>query len=614
PEGATAADAPRIKLTGSVKVDENGKLTTTFLDAPQLRFSELRLAFPGGPNALFSTPRACGSFTSTSKFTSWASATPVNVESSPLVINEDCETPGFAPSFSMVPANSAVGAKSPTKVTIARADRSPWLKDIKVSLPSGFLSDLTIATECAAAAAATGACPESSRIATITAQAGVGESPLSLGGKMYLAERQEGSVAGAVIVVRAKIGELDLGDVVVPGKIDLRPTDAGLTLTTSAPLRFKGLALNMRSIVVDLDRENFPLNPTACGPLRAVAEITGDGGQTAAPTSDVTYTGCADLPFQPGFEAKLSGETGPRGHPQLDVTMTPRAGDSNLKGAKVVLPVGISTDLNNLKNVCPLDAFNAGTCAENTVVGKVSVQVAITNDVIGGTVHLVRVEGTTLPGLGMNITGRYAQRVLSTVKIDKDSRVITEFAAIPDLPLRRLDLSVTGGAKSPLQVSPAACKADTAWNVTLTGQGGKTHQVNQAVKCDALNVAKQAVTWSRKTGLKLTLTAPTGKTLKSAKITLPKGFKIKSGKTRRQNLKVAVSGGKAKSKISSSSLAIVGSGAGPTKVTFTLKTKGYSLPKSYKNKLKKGKKIKLKSRIVLSDGKVTTSTTTVKTK
>ncbi len=614
-DGSTAAGAARIKIIGSTAVDAEGRLTTKFKDAPELRFSELELTFPGGDNALFTTPRTCGTTTGQAAFTSWASPTAVNIES-PLTIDEGCDAPGFAPTLSMTPSNAQVGAKSPTNVTISREDRSPWLTGVKVSLPTGFLSDLTAASECPASAAATGACDDSSRIATVTTVAGVGPKPLSLKGKMYLAEREPGSVAGAVIVVRAKIGELDLGDVVVPGKIDLRPNDAGLVLTTTAPTRFRGLALNLRSIIVDLDRENFPLNPTACGPLRATAELTGEGGATAAPTADVTYTGCGDLPFQPGITAALTGDTGPAKHPGMSVVITPRPGDSNLKSSTVTLPMGVSTDPKNLKSQCDPAVFAAGGCGADTQVGTVEAKVSITNETVTGTVHLVRSATSAVPGLGMNITGRYALRVLSSVTIVKDNRVKADFASIPDLPLRRLELTVAGGDRSPLQVSPKACTQDSAYDAVFVGQGGKTHNVAIPVKCKTPPVVAQSVSWSRKSGLKFTLTAPTGKTLKSAKLTLPKGFKLASKKSvRKKYAKAKVSGGKAKVKLTSTSLSIVGTGAGPTKVTFTVGTKGYVLPKSYKKKLKKGAKIKLKTRIVVNGETTATSkTVTVKTK
>ncbi len=606
PTGATAADAPRIKLEGKVKVDENGNLTTTFADAPQLRFSELRLEFPSGDNALFTTPRKCGIAKGTSQFTSWAKPTEKKPVESEINIDQDCTTPGFEPTFKFESANNAVGVSSPTKITISREDRSPWLKDVKVALPPGFLADLKLATECSKADAAAGACPESSRMGTVTTVAGAGAKPLSLSGSMYLVERNEGSVAGVVIVVDAKIGELQLGKVVVPGDIKLGALDASLTMATSAPLRFKGIALNLRSIIVNLDRENFPLNPTACGPLKATADLAGDGDEKKSLSSDVTFAGCAGLPFQPGFKATLSGETGAKGHPTLDVSMTPRAGDSNMKSATVMLPKGVSTDLDNLKNVCALDAFNAGGCPDNTKVGTVAAKVSITNDVIAGTVHLVRIEGTALPGIGMNFTGRYAVRVLSKVRLNPgDLRVITEFGSIPDLPLRQLDLHLDGGPKSPLLISPAACTAPTTWETTLGGQGGQTHKITTPVKCGEIGPKPdvnpaQSVSWSAKSGLKYTVSAPSGATLQSAKLTLPKGFKLNTSKKGKKAIKVTIAPSKTgKAKLQKTGVAVTGTGDGPTKITITIKPGGYKLPAKYKGKLKKKTKLQVSSRVVV---------------
>ncbi|MFT4034526.1 MAG: hypothetical protein QM679_03010 [Patulibacter sp.] len=607
PEGADAADAPRIKLVGSVSVNDDGVLTTTFNDAPQLRFSSLELTFPDGPHALFSTPRTCDEVRSTSTFTSWSGKTATADAS--IQMTDSCDLPGFAPTLAMQPSNSQAGATAPTSVQISRDDRSPWLTSAKVSLPSGYLADLTVVTECGSADAQSGNCPESSRIGTVTTQSGVGDAPLSLSGSMYLVERQEGAVAGAVIVVRAKIGELDLGDVVVPARIDLRPTDAGLVLTTDVPTRFKGLALNVRSIDVNLDRENFSLNPTACGPLTATAEMTGDGGQTATPTAQVTYTGCGNLPFQPSFSAKLSGDTKALGHPQVDVTMTARAGDSNIKSATVTLPAGISTDLKNLQVTCSQDTFYAGGCGTTGKVGTVSATVSITNDTISGDVYLVKVAGVSLPGIGMSFTGRYAQRVLSTVKVDKSGRVITSFAAIPDLPLRRLQMTINGGTSGPIQVSPDVPTTDTSWDAEFTGQGGQTAKSTIVVPT---SIPATSVTWNRKTGLKMTLTAPTGKRFKSAKITLPSGITLKSGSARKKYANAKLTGGKGKTKRSTHSLAVTATSAttGPTKVTFTVRVKGYNV----KKQLKKGKKLKVTYRAVTSDATVVSKSLTVKVK
>ncbi len=89
--GATASDAPRIKLVGSVTADASGRLTTTFSNNPQLRFSRLRLVFPGGDHALFVNPRTCGTHTGDARMTPWSGAAAVSVPSS-ISITQDCDT------------------------------------------------------------------------------------------------------------------------------------------------------------------------------------------------------------------------------------------------------------------------------------------------------------------------------------------------------------------------------------------------------------------------------------------------------------------------------------------------------------------------------------------
>ncbi len=76
PQGASSNGLARVKLIGQVTTNSSGQITTTFTDAPQLRFSSLQIDFAGGDDALFVTPRACGTATADSSFTSWAAAPP----------------------------------------------------------------------------------------------------------------------------------------------------------------------------------------------------------------------------------------------------------------------------------------------------------------------------------------------------------------------------------------------------------------------------------------------------------------------------------------------------------------------------------------------------------
>ncbi len=617
PQGASSNGLARVKLIGQVTTSSTGQITTTFTDAPQLRFSSLQIDFAGGDDALFVTPRACGTATAQSSFTSWATATAVTRTSS-IDIDQNCDTPGFAPTLAMSAQDSRAGASSPTTVTIERPDRSPWLKEISVALPTGFLANLNEATECSEAAAAAATCPESSRIASVTTKAGAGATPLTLSGSMYLVAPPSGAVAGASLVVRAKIGDLDLGNVIVPARIELRPTDAGLTLTTTAPTRFRNLPLLLRSVAVTVDRPNFPVSPTACGPLTASASLGSDQGQTATPSAQIAYTGCGDLPFAPSLSATLTGDTVEGGHPALSVTVTARPGDSNLKATTVMLPDGVGADLANLRgNTCSQAQWAAVSCPAVSKVGTATARVRITPDVIPGDVYLVDIPGRSLPGLGLNFTGRYAQRILSTVVIVND-RVQTSFDSIPDLPLSSLKLDINGGAKGPLVYLKSICSTASAFATTFTGQGGKTVKAEQPFSCGSGASPTPTARWSRKSGAVFGTALTGGQRLQSIKFTLPKGFRFKTGKADvKRYVKVKITGGAAKTKISKTSLSVVGNAAlPPTGVSVSVKAKGVTLPRSrtYRTGLKRGAKLKVRVRMVLVGGKVTTSTLTVTVK
>ncbi len=519
--GASGADAPRIKLVGDVTTDPEGRLTTTFRNAPQLRFSELNLSFPGGEHAFFVTAPVCGTTSAESTVSPWSGAPDSRVSSS-VTIDEGCGA-AFAPTVSVEPMNPQAGSKGATRIVIARGTNQPWLTSTAIHLPAGFLADLTAADECAATAAAVGACPESSRIGTLKVLAGGGPAPLPLTGAMYLTERTPGSVAGVTLVTRAQVGELDLGTVIVSGRIELRPTDAGLDFFTDVPVRHRGVALQLQRIEVDLDRENFALNPSACGPLPYTADFTGSSDQRSSTAGQVKYTGCEALPFQPSLSATLTGENRPGGHPGMYVRLSSPAGDAGMRSAVVTLPKGVSAALPNIQHPCSQADFDAAGCPDSTRVGTATAQVSITPESIVGGVFLVRVEGKTLPGLGLSFSGRYAQRVLSTIEINKDGRLVTNFPQIPDLPLRSLTIKVDSSPRSPLQLpTTGSCVIGSAWEGTFVAQGGQQATARTGLHC-AASVRGRL---SDRGGLSLRLFDFGGRKLKYLKATLPPGWEF----------------------------------------------------------------------------------------
>ena len=119
-------------------------------------------------------------------------------------------------------------------------------------------------------------------------------------GKVYLAGPYTGAPLSLVVVVPAVSGPYDLGNVVVRTAIHVDPTTAQITaVSDQIPAILDGIPLRMRSILINLDRPNFTLNPTNCDPLSINARVFGDGGAIAEVGSHYQVSNCGILPFAP---------------------------------------------------------------------------------------------------------------------------------------------------------------------------------------------------------------------------------------------------------------------------------------------------------------------------
>lgn len=598
PVDADAPDAPRIKLIGRIDANqENGQITATFANNPQLRFDRILLDFPTGPTSFFTTPQRCGTYTGDSVLTPWSGTAPVASPSS-ITIDQDCDLPTSA-AVDISSANPTSGARSQTRITVERPDRGPWLTHLNIAMPTGLLADLNIPTECPESQAAVGACPQSSRLGTVTALAGAGERPWNLAGAMYLTSRLDGDVAGAAIVVRATVGDLDLGDVVVRGRIKLRPTDAGLTFDSTVPTRFRGVALHLRRVIVDLDRSNLMLNPTSCGPVSYRSLVSLDGGAVADLPGTMSFTGCDALPFRPTLRALITGDNRPGGHPGMFVRLDSPEGDAGIKTAAVTLPEGVAVDLENVASPCSRADFDAVRCPASTRVGTVVARVSITNEPVTGDIFLIRVAGKRLPGLGLNFTGRYTQRVVSTVDLDSKQRIVTTFPDIPDLPLRQLTVQVDSSPRSPLELPKSACAAGSNWNGAFTGHGGQKTVAETGLQC----AGKADVRLTDRRGLSLRLFDFGGRKLSSLKVTLPAGWSIQQNLAERRpdQMWVRMTGGDSRISLSSSSMIAIARSKNVTTIRLKL---GGDAVRVVSPKARKAKRGRVRIRMVFTDGTV----------
>lgn len=568
--GSSTPGAARAKLVGVISSGGGGRLRVTFDQIPQPAFSRLELTLEGGPTALLVTPASCGAAAGLVTFTAAADGA-TGSSAGATTIGPDCASGQLSPSFTLSADDRRAGAESTMRGTLSVPDRGPAVTGASVRLPPGLLAHIGDVAECPEGAAAAGQCGDDTRIGAIRLVSGAGPAPATLTGSLYIVPRAPGAVAGLAAVVDVRLGELDLGRLVLSGQFILRPTDAGLDLQLGIPTTFAGLGLHFREAALVIDRALFAVNPSTCGPLPYFGTFTGAGGATGDVGGAITYDGCGALPFAPTLTAALGGEIGPLGHPNVTVGLNARPGDSNLRGAEVTLPRGIAADPANIQNACPQRTFQAAACSATARVGTTTARVGLTPEPIPGDVYLVKIDGQQLPGLGLSFTGRYAQRVLSTVRVGPESRLVVRFDEIPDLPLRRLDLTIIGGPQGPIRVAGGKCLNGSVWDASFRGQGGQASSHTIPAPCPPRAAKRAALTLSSSRGLSVRLTDLGGRNLHSMKVTLPQGFSFNRARAANRRFRsLALDGGKATLKATNRTVQVFPTGTTTTRLSLKL--------------------------------------------
>ena len=120
-------------------------------------------------------------------------------------------------------------------------------------------------------------CGAESQVGDATAIAGLGPEPYVQGcGKVYITGAYGGAPFGLEIVSPAVAGPFDLGNVTVRSKLFVNPNDASISIVSDPlPTQLRGIPLQLKRVIVNVDRPNFEFNPTNCNQMRIDGTISG---------------------------------------------------------------------------------------------------------------------------------------------------------------------------------------------------------------------------------------------------------------------------------------------------------------------------------------------------
>jgi hypothetical protein len=501
----------RVKLAGEVHINpSNGQLTSTFKNSPQVPFEDLTIKFFDGPTATQSTPPSCGSYASTGSFAPWSGTVAAQASASFSIT----EGPGgsgcpsgssFGPSFSAGATNTQAGAYTDFSMTINHSDADQPLSGVTLRLPPGAAAMLSHVTPCEPTGGEWN-CGEASRVGDSTSTSGLGGSPYSLPGTVYLTQGYGGAPFGLLVVTPANAGPFHLGNVDVRSKIFVDPNTAAVTIVSDPfPQFVRGVPVQLKQINVTVDRSEFEFNPTNCSGLSVTGTIAGGAGALAVVSSPYGVTGCAALPFKPTLAASTKGNASKPNGAELRVKVASSPGQANITKTKLVLPVTLPSRLTTIQKACPDAVFEklpyGKSCEAGSNIGEAIVHTPVLSKPLEGKGYLVSHGNAAFPDVEFVLEGEGITLVLDGQTDIKKGITTSTFNSLPDAPIQTFEAILPEGPHSALTSNVpeskhfSLCGQKLVMPTTITGQNGVV--VEQQTKipvegCAAVKASKES--------------------------------------------------------------------------------------------------------------------------
>jgi len=501
---ATASgDGIFLKLVGDVHlVEATGQLVATFAETPELPFTEFELSFSGGPNASLATPTTCGTYTTSSDLTPWA--TPFVEDTLSLSSFQISAGPGGAPCASPLPFTPALtagstgtqaGAYTSFSLLLQRADGQQRVEKLQFTEPAGLAGMISQVPLCPEPQAAQGDCPAASHIGHAIVTSGPGPFPLVIpqpGGPeapIYLTGPYKGAPFGLSIATPVIAGPFNLGTIITRAKIDVDPHTAQITVTTDPlPQIIDGVPTDLRSINSVIDRPGFLFNPTNCNAQQFAGTATSYQGTSAPISTPFQIGACQSLKFAPDFKVAVSGKTSKKNGASLDTKIlypsAPAKDDlassyANVARVKVELPKQLPARLTTLQKACVAATFeaNPARCPAESIVGHATVNTPVLPVPLTGPAYFVSHGGEAFPDLDIVLQGYGVTVDLVGTTLIKNGITSSTFKATPDVPFSTFELNLPQGPFSALTANANLCQTKLAMPTEFVAQNGlEIHQ------------------------------------------------------------------------------------------------------------------------------------------
>jgi hypothetical protein len=218
----------------------------------------------------------------------------------------------------------------------------------------------------------------------------------------------------------------------------------------------------------------------------------GDEGTVSDFSSYFHAVNCATLPFKPKLTVKqVGGHKGTvrGGNPQLQIDLTTRPGDANVKSLSLTLSNSFEIDQEHLGNICTEKELAATQCAGRQAIGRATTTTPLLDQPLSGAVYAVSGSGG-LPRLAFILNGQVNLLPRAETTTVKGQRLQTTVPVIPDAPIGHFHLIIFGGKHGYLANTRDICAHPPLTRVSFLGQNGATAAENLPLKATCGGAAR----------------------------------------------------------------------------------------------------------------------------